>query len=153
MRQTKMNIDIYWLVIGVLLALILQAKSDKTEPKVYCDSPLYLDIHRPGIINCSVSEPVYGFYWYFDDYPQSVVTLLDDRQAGPRNNYLKIAQNGSLIFSNVSLSDEGRYRVDAILEAGGYVSTSIDVLVVEYDNVHRMNTLRGKLSRNYKMKL
>ncbi|XP_071832938.1 uncharacterized protein [Apostichopus japonicus] len=103
---------------------------DKTEAKVYCDSPLYLDIHRPGIINCSVSEPVYSFYWYFDDYPQSVVRSLDDRQAGPRNNYLTIAQNGSLMFSNVSLSDEGRYRVDAILEAGGDVSTSIDLLVV-----------------------
>ncbi|XP_071834588.1 uncharacterized protein [Apostichopus japonicus] len=127
MRQTKMNIYIYWLVIGVLLTLSLRAKS---EPTVHCDSRLYLNLHRPGIINCSVSEPVYGFYWYFDDYSQSVVTLLDDRQAGPRSNDLTIAQNGSLVFRNVSLSDEGRYRVDAILDAGGDVSTSIDVLVV-----------------------
>ncbi|PIK52131.1 hypothetical protein BSL78_10978 [Apostichopus japonicus] len=58
------------------------------------------------------------------------VRFILERQAGPRSNDLTIAQNGSLIFSNVSLSDEGRYRVDAILEAGGDVSTSIDLLVV-----------------------
>ncbi|PIK52132.1 hypothetical protein BSL78_10979 [Apostichopus japonicus] len=95
-----------------------------------CKSLEHFEIHRPGIINCSVSESIYGFYWYFEDNPQSIVTLLEDRQAGPRSGDLTIAQNGSLIFSSVSMSDEGRYRVDAILDAGGDVSTYIDVSIV-----------------------
>lgn len=87
-------------------------------------------IHRIGIINCTVSEDVYAFYWYYEYDPQSIVTLLEDQQAGPRSNELHIAKNGSLIFSNVSLIDEGRYKIDVILAAGGDVSTSVDVVVV-----------------------
>ncbi|PIK38690.1 hypothetical protein BSL78_24473 [Apostichopus japonicus] len=56
--------------------------------------------------------------------------MLEDRQAGPRSNTLRIARNGSLIFSNVSLSDEGQFKVDAILDAGGDVSAYIDLVVI-----------------------
>ncbi|PIK48834.1 hypothetical protein BSL78_14292 [Apostichopus japonicus] len=95
-----------------------------------CKSEQHFEIHRPGIISCTVSESIYGFYWYFENNPQSIVTLLEDRQAGPRSGDLTIAQNGSLIFSSVSMSDEGQYRVDAILDAGGDVSMYIDVFIV-----------------------
>ncbi|XP_071832193.1 uncharacterized protein [Apostichopus japonicus] len=61
--------------------------------------------------------------------------MLEDRQAGPRSNTLRIARNGSLIFSNVSLSDEGQFKVDAILDAGGDVSAFIDLVVIATTSV------------------
>ncbi|XP_071833105.1 uncharacterized protein [Apostichopus japonicus] len=104
---------------------------DQSESNVLlCNPQQYVHIHQQGTIYCSVSKPIYGFYWYFEDNPQSIVTMLEDSQAGPRSKTLRIARNGSLIFSNVSLSDEGQFRVDAILDAGGDVSAYIDLVVI-----------------------
>ena len=90
----------------------------------------YFQVNQQNIINCSVSEAVYAFYWYYEDDEQSIVTLLEDQQVGPRSTELTIAKNGSLIFNNVTLRDEGRYTFDVVLEAGGDATAFIHVVVV-----------------------
>ncbi|XP_071832202.1 uncharacterized protein [Apostichopus japonicus] len=120
---------VFW--ICITLHLLLSVVPNTLGDVLSCKSQQGLELHRPGIINCSVSEHIRSFLWYLEDgYPTIIVASQEDQQIGTRIGDLTIAQNGSLIFSNVSMSDEGRYRFDAVLDAGGDVSTYIDVTVV-----------------------
>ncbi|XP_071834943.1 uncharacterized protein [Apostichopus japonicus] len=118
---------VFWLCIT--LHLLLSVVPNTLGNVLSCKSQQGIELHRPGIINCSLNESNDGIYWYFEDDPISIVRLKGNQQKGPRSGDLTIAQNGSLIFSNVAMSDEGRYRVEANIGAGT-VSMSIDVLVV-----------------------
>lgn len=75
-------------------------------------------------------EDVDAFFWYYEDDPQSIVSVVETHQTGPRTNERYIPNKVSLVFDNVTLSDEGRYSIDVTLATGDNVSTYIDAIVV-----------------------
>lgn len=76
-----------------------------------CNSPQYLELGRPGTINCDFGDDFLGVYWY------NSTTLLDSDQIIYYSDYNKdgtgylsgefdILPNGTLIINNVSLHHE-----------------------------------------------
>ncbi|XP_071837239.1 uncharacterized protein [Apostichopus japonicus] len=80
-----------------------------------CENKQYLELHQPGIIQCSLEEGFLGVQWFNSTVEETsmIITYIRDVKDGPgfRSGDYDVWLNGSLFVGNVTVEHEGVFIV------------------------------------------